>query len=62
MVVNEETAKVVSNFKKPLAIVGLVGAYRTGKSYIINRLFLNTKDGFQVGDTVEACTQVNPII
>lgn len=31
--------------------------YRTGKSYLLNRVLLNRKDGFGVGPTVNACTK-----
>lgn len=31
--------------------------YRTGKSYLLNRLLLNRSDGFGVGPTVNPCTK-----
>ena len=31
--------------------------YRTGKSYLLNRVLLNRKDGFGVGPTVNPCTK-----
>ena len=31
--------------------------YRTGKSYLLNRIILNRKKGFNVGPTVNACTK-----
>ena len=31
--------------------------YRTGKSYLLNRIILNRKRGFGVGSTVNACTK-----
>lgn len=31
--------------------------YRTGKSYLLNRIILNRKKGFSVGPTVNACTK-----
>lgn len=33
------------------------GAYRTGKSYLINRVLLGRSDGFGVGSTIDACTK-----
>lgn len=36
----------------------MVGLYRTGKSYLLNKMLLNRRDGgFQVGSTVNACTK-----
>jgi hypothetical protein len=31
--------------------------YRTGKSYLLNRMLLNRSDGFGVGPTVNPCTK-----
>jgi hypothetical protein len=31
--------------------------YRTGKSYLLNRMLLNTSNGFDVGPTVNPCTK-----
>ena len=31
--------------------------YRTGKSYLINRMLLNKQKGFNVGPTVNPCTK-----
>lgn len=43
----------------PLGIVSIVGKYRTGKSFFINRVLLNTTgDGFNVGPTINPCTKV----
>lgn len=50
-------------------MIAVAGKYRTGKSYLLNKLFLqqlNSKDrqldspklkGFQVGPTINACTK-----
>lgn len=40
-----------------LAVVAVCGAYRTGKSYFINRVLLGRSDGFGVGPTIEPCTR-----
>jgi hypothetical protein len=52
------------NFLKSLAgkqigVVCIVGKYRTGKSYLINRVILQrtNTDGFKVGPTVNPCTK-----
>ena len=43
--------------KGPIATVAVVGKYRTGKSFLMNRILLNRGDGFTVGPTVNACTK-----
>lgn len=35
----------------------MAGMYRTGKSYLLNRTFLDRSDGFGVGPTVNPCTK-----
>jgi hypothetical protein len=44
--------------QQPLAIVGVAGMYRTGKSYLLNRVILNRGSGFGVGPTINPCTKV----
>lgn len=39
-----------------LAVVSIAGPYRTGKSFLANRL-LNQSTGFEVGSTTQACTK-----
>jgi hypothetical protein len=42
-----------------LGIISLVGKYRTGKSFLLNRVILNRKEnlGFNVGPTIRPCTK-----
>lgn len=45
---------------KKLAVISIVGKYRTGKSYFINKVLLNIPpkaEGFAVGPTVNPCTK-----
>lgn len=42
----------------PLGVIAVAGMYRTGKSYLLNRVLLNRNTGFGVGNTVNACTKV----
>ena len=43
---------------RKLAVVSIVGKYRTGKSFFVNRVLLNQKkSGFQVGPTINPCTK-----
>ena len=54
-------AKILLNQKKfkNLGIISLVGKYRTGKSFLLNRVILNNKSniGFNVGPTFKPCTK-----
>lgn len=40
-----------------VSILAVVGKYRTGKSFLMNRCLLEGKGGFNVGDTVNSCTK-----
>ena len=35
-----------------LYVIAVAGKYRTGKSYILNRVLLNKNNGFNVGHTI----------
>jgi hypothetical protein len=41
----------------PLGVVSVAGMYRTGKSYLLNRVLLNRQRGFGVGPTINPCTK-----
>lgn len=41
---------------KKVAVVAIAGPYRTGKSFLANRL-LNQSAGFEIGSTTQACTK-----
>jgi uncharacterized phosphosugar-binding protein len=56
-IINKEAVEIVSAMKGPIAVVGVVGLYRTGKSYLLNRVLLDRSNGFGVGPTVNACTK-----
>ena len=55
--VNPETLSHLSTFPSPLSILTVTGLYRTGKSFLLNRLLLNKKKGFPVGPSVNPCTK-----
>jgi hypothetical protein len=40
-----------------MGVTAVVGKYRTGKSYLINKVFINKAHAFEVGDTIHACTK-----
>lgn len=51
-----QAATLLSEIKGRLAIVGVAGLYRTGKSFLLNRL-LGLQDGFEIGPSVNPCTK-----
>ena len=55
--VSDEAKAMLSALDGPLSIVAVVGQYRTGKSFLLNRILLGQNDGFTVGSTVNACTK-----
>jgi hypothetical protein len=52
----EQAEKILSDIDGNLAIVCVAGLYRTGKSYLLNRL-LGRQDGFEIGPTINSCTK-----
>lgn len=57
--VNHETRDFLRKLDGPLGIISVAGMYRTGKSYLLNRMLLNQSKGFDVGPTINACTKVS---
>ena len=53
-----QTLEWLSTLEKPFGIISCAGKFRTGKSFLLNRI-LSTKpsQGFGVGETVQACTK-----
>ncbi|XP_049472793.1 guanylate-binding protein 1-like isoform X2 [Panthera uncia] len=56
LVVNQEALEILSATKNPLVVVAIVGLYRTGKSYLMNKLAGKNK-GFSLGSTVQSHTK-----
>ncbi|KAI5092914.1 guanylate binding protein 1 [Silurus meridionalis] len=54
--VNEEASKYLSRNNQPVVVVSVVGLYRTGKSYLMNRLAGKSR-GFALGNTIESKTK-----
>ncbi|KAK7811068.1 hypothetical protein U0070_010227 [Myodes glareolus] len=54
--VNQEALGILSNIKQPVVVVAIVGFYRTGKSYLMNKL-AGKKSGFSLGSTVQSHTK-----
>eukprot|EP00960_Hanusia_phi_P065441 766095-Hanusia_phi.AAC.1 len=55
--VTDEAREFLSLIDSPISVLSVVGMYRTGKSFLLNRILLGRKDGFPVGSTVNACTK-----
>ncbi|XP_073491718.1 guanylate-binding protein 1-like isoform X2 [Aquarana catesbeiana] len=56
LVVNPESINILSKIHQPVVVVSIVGRYRTGKSYLMNRL-AGAQKGFSLGSTIQAQTQ-----
>ncbi|XP_067865534.1 guanylate-binding protein 1-like [Heterodontus francisci] len=56
LVINEEALQLLSNINETVVVVSIVGFYRTGKSYLMNRLAGKTR-GFSLGSTVQSHTK-----
>ncbi|KAJ7304022.1 hypothetical protein JRQ81_011541 [Phrynocephalus forsythii] len=56
LVVREEAAELLAQIRHPVVVVAIVGLYRTGKSYLMNRL-AGKRKGFSLGATVQAMTK-----
>ena len=59
-IISDEARQLLSNPKyNNIGIISLVGKYRTGKSFLLNRVLLDKKKspGFMVGPTFKPCTK-----
>ena len=54
----EQAKDLLRKIEGPIGIIAVAGMYRTGKSYLLNRMLLNRSDGFGVGPTINPCTKV----
>jgi len=57
--INEETREFLKQLTGPVGVLSVAGMYRSGKSYLLNRVLLNRSRGFDVGHTINACTKVS---
>ncbi|XP_050016098.1 guanylate-binding protein 1-like isoform X1 [Alexandromys fortis] len=53
---NQKALEILSAITQPVVVVAIVGLYRTGKSYLMNKL-AGKKSGFALGSTVQAHTK-----
>ena len=60
-VISSEARAIISKPEyKKVGMISLVGKYRTGKSFLLNRVLINNKKtskGFDVGPTIKPCTK-----
>nr|XP_042135965.1 guanylate-binding protein 1-like isoform X1 [Peromyscus maniculatus bairdii] len=56
LVANQEALEILSAIKQPVVVVAIVGLYRTGKSYLMNKL-AGKQNGFSLGSTVQSHTK-----
>ncbi|XP_004420927.1 PREDICTED: guanylate-binding protein 6 [Ceratotherium simum simum] len=54
--VNQKAIEILDKISQPVVVVAIVGLYRTGKSYLMNRL-AGQNDGFPLGSTVQSETK-----
>ncbi|XP_031418236.1 guanylate-binding protein 1-like isoform X1 [Clupea harengus] len=52
----ESALNILRGIQQPLVVVAVVGLYRTGKSYLMNRL-AGKQSGFALGSTIESKTK-----
>eukprot|EP00928_Gymnodinium_smaydae_P014677 TRINITY_DN15402_c0_g2_i1.p1 TRINITY_DN15402_c0_g2~~TRINITY_DN15402_c0_g2_i1.p1 ORF type:complete len:805 (+),score=240.05 TRINITY_DN15402_c0_g2_i1:216-2630(+) len=52
----ENAITILSQIEGKLAVIGIAGLYRTGKSFLLNRL-LGLQQGFEIGPSVNPCTK-----
>jgi len=59
--INPEASAILKAIgtEQPLGVVAVAGMYRTGKSYLLNRVLLDRSDGFGVGPSINPCTKVS---
>lgn len=53
---SQEAESFLLNIHKPFGVLTVAGMYRTGKSYLLNKILLG-KNGFNVGPTINPCTK-----
>ncbi|XP_072505107.1 guanylate-binding protein 2-like isoform X2 [Notamacropus eugenii] len=56
LIVNQKSLEILSSITEPVVVVAIVGLYRTGKSYLMNKL-AGKKSGFSLGSTVQSHTK-----
>lgn len=56
--VSDEAKTFLQQITTKIGVIAVAGKYRTGKSFLLNRVILNKKsEGFGVGPTINPCTK-----
>ncbi|KAM4014916.1 guanylate-binding protein 1-like isoform 2-T3 [Anomaloglossus baeobatrachus] len=56
LVFNKEAEKILLEISQPVVVVAIVGKYRTGKSYLMNKL-AGRRTGFALGSSIQSKTK-----
>ena len=56
-IISQEACEMIRTLENPIGVISVAGMYRTGKSYLLNRMLLNKSGGFSVGPTINPCTK-----
>ncbi|MBZ3876887.1 Guanylate-binding protein 6 [Sciurus carolinensis] len=56
LMVNQQAVQILEEISQPVVVVAIVGLYRTGKSYLMNRL-AGQNCGFPLGSTIQSETK-----
>ncbi|CAI2381191.1 unnamed protein product [Moneuplotes crassus] len=58
--ITEEGTELLQNLNENIGVIAVAGKYRTGKSYLLNKIILQNNSnsgGFGVGPTINPCTK-----
>ena len=56
--VTPEGLAFLESIDKKIGVISVAGKYRTGKSYLLNKIILGiSSNGFGVGPTINPCTK-----
>ncbi|XP_073426777.1 guanylate-binding protein 3-like [Dendrobates tinctorius] len=56
LVLNNEAEKILLEISQPVVVIAIVGKYRTGKSYLMNKL-AGSRTGFALGSSIQSKTK-----
>ncbi|XP_073426774.1 guanylate-binding protein 2-like [Dendrobates tinctorius] len=56
LVLNKEAEKILLEISQPVVVIAIVGKYRTGKSYLMNKL-AGSRTGFALGSSIQSKTK-----
>ncbi|XP_073511935.1 guanylate-binding protein 2-like [Phyllobates terribilis] len=56
LTLNKDAEKILLEISQPVVVIAIVGKYRTGKSYLMNKL-AGSRKGFALGSSIESMTK-----